>query len=288
MGKKGLIIWIFVFVLGLSCIVNAGTGTDANSNANAGADEEKTQQPSEKRQEKLQAIDKSVSESRQRISSRYSKKIEELRQQAVKQTEQFEAAERAGLAGSAVKAATFYESVGYVPKGYTQNEDGFWLSDQRLAETEKRIADKKSEISQALQADIDELERQQKYLLNVGLKDLKERLREDVLKPRPQQPLGMLCGIVHVEEKRAALINRTIVHEGDIINGVSVVRIERRKVEFEKDGSTWDQKVGGAPGALWDTTASPKKTPQNTRQSSNSSTKNPTGGDRRRNHNVYA
>jgi len=164
MGKNGLIIWIFVFVLSLSCIVNAGTGADANSNANAGADEEKTQQPPEKRQEKLQAIDKSVSESRQRISSRYSKKIEELRQQADKQFERFEAAERAGLAGSAVKAATFYESVGYVPKGYTQNEDGLWLSDGSLEETEKRIADKKSEIYRALQADIAKLEREQKYL----------------------------------------------------------------------------------------------------------------------------
>lgn len=255
MEKKGLISWIFVFVLSLSCIVNAGTGADANSNANAGADEEKTQQPSEKRQEKLQAIDKSVSESRQRISSRYSKKIEELRQQADKQFAQFEAAERAALAGSAVQTATFYESVGYVPKGYTQNEDGLWLSDGSLEETEKRIEDKKSEIYRVLQADIAELERQQKYLLTVRLKDLKENLREDVLRPRPQQLLGMLCGIVHVEEKRAALINQKIVHEGDIINGVSIVRIERRKVEFEKDGSTWDQKVGGAPGALWNTTA---------------------------------
>ncbi len=42
----------------------------------------------------------------------------------------------------------------------------------------------------------------------------------------------------------AALIGSVILHVGDTIYGVKIVNIHKDKVEFEKDGKTWTQKIG--------------------------------------------
>lgn len=50
-------------------------------------------------------------------------------------------------------------------------------------------------------------------------------------------------GIVFSEDKPSAVIGTRISHVGDIIAGVTIVRITERLVEFEKDGETWTQAV---------------------------------------------
>ena len=68
---------------------------------------------------------------------------------------------------------------------------------------------------------------------------------------------GTVVGILHSEENSCALINRELVHEGDITNGIKVVRIDKRKVEFEKNGERWTQKVLANPNPAWKTTKQP-------------------------------
>jgi len=53
---------------------------------------------------------------------------------------------------------------------------------------------------------------------------------------------GAVTAIVN-SDNPCALIQGQIVHKGDTINGIKVVRIEKGKVHFEKDGKTWTQVV---------------------------------------------
>jgi hypothetical protein len=49
--------------------------------------------------------------------------------------------------------------------------------------------------------------------------------------------------IVYSNDKPSAVIGSKIVYVGDVINGVTVVKIDRDSVEFEKNGDRWEQKV---------------------------------------------
>ncbi|MFZ0033595.1 MAG: hypothetical protein WAK60_01225 [Sedimentisphaerales bacterium] len=52
-----------------------------------------------------------------------------------------------------------------------------------------------------------------------------------------------LTGIVYSEDNPSAIIGGKIAKEGDIINGMKVVKIHRDGVEFEKDGKKWTQRA---------------------------------------------
>jgi hypothetical protein len=66
--------------------------------------------------------------------------------------------------------------------------------------------------------------------------------------------VGTVVGILHGKERSCALINHELVYEGDITNGVKIVRIDKHKVEFEKNGERWTQKVLANPNLAWKTT----------------------------------
>jgi hypothetical protein len=70
---------------------------------------------------------------------------------------------------------------------------------------------------------------------------------------------GTVVGILYSKEKPCALINRELVYEGDITNGVKVVKINERRVEFEKNGQRWTQKVLANPNSAWKTAKQPAK-----------------------------
>ena len=60
----------------------------------------------------------------------------------------------------------------------------------------------------------------------------------------PINPVNMkVQDIVYSEDKPSAFIASKIVYTGDTVNGVTVVRIERDRVEFEKNGKRWVQKI---------------------------------------------
>jgi hypothetical protein len=50
-------------------------------------------------------------------------------------------------------------------------------------------------------------------------------------------------GIVYSTEKPSAIIDDTVILEGQTIDGIRVVSITRETVEFEKDGKRWTQGV---------------------------------------------
>jgi len=62
---------------------------------------------------------------------------------------------------------------------------------------------------------------------------------------------GMVSGIMYTEENPSALIGYGIVHEGDTIDDVKVVKIYKDEVEFEKNGRRWTQRVWQMPNGAW-------------------------------------
>ena len=62
---------------------------------------------------------------------------------------------------------------------------------------------------------------------------------------------GVVTGILFNSENPRALVNNQVIHEGDVLGGVTVVKISRNKVEFEKNGKTWAQSVRQKPNSTW-------------------------------------
>lgn len=69
--------------------------------------------------------------------------------------------------------------------------------------------------------------------------------------PRHEVVTGVVMGVLHSTDKPSAVIDYEIVHEGDIIHGVEVVKIHRDKVEFEKHRKRWTQQVEERPNSAW-------------------------------------
>ena len=64
-------------------------------------------------------------------------------------------------------------------------------------------------------------------------------------------PTGVVTGIVRSRDFSTAVIGTDIVREGDTIDGVTIVKIHDDKVEFEKAGQRWTQKINEPPAAQW-------------------------------------
>ncbi len=65
-----------------------------------------------------------------------------------------------------------------------------------------------------------------------------------------QTPPGLIKAIAY-RGRPSVLIGDSILYEGDTIQGVKVLKINRATVEFEKDGHRWTQEVGETPASYW-------------------------------------
>jgi len=52
-----------------------------------------------------------------------------------------------------------------------------------------------------------------------------------------------LTGIFYVEGNAAAIVDGKVVKEGDVVDGVRIVKIHRHEVEFQKSDRKWTQKM---------------------------------------------
>lgn len=68
-------------------------------------------------------------------------------------------------------------------------------------------------------------------------------LRPATTKAAPSSKQVALTGILYAQGNQSAVVDGKIVHEGDTMNGVKVIKIHKDKVEFESAGKTWTQKV---------------------------------------------
>jgi hypothetical protein len=62
---------------------------------------------------------------------------------------------------------------------------------------------------------------------------------------------GVITGITYNENKSFAVIGTHIVGEGDTIDGVKIIKINKETVEFEKDGKSWTQGINESSDLQW-------------------------------------
>jgi cell division protein FtsL len=60
-----------------------------------------------------------------------------------------------------------------------------------------------------------------------------------------------VIGILYSEDNPTALIGHQVVHEGDAVDGVSIIKVHKDKIEFANNGRRWTQAVGGTPEIYW-------------------------------------
>lgn len=62
---------------------------------------------------------------------------------------------------------------------------------------------------------------------------------------------GVIKGIVYNGVDSSVMIDNLILQEGDIIYGITIEKIHPKKVEFQKNGNCWTQKIGENPDTDW-------------------------------------
>ncbi|MBN2139271.1 MAG: hypothetical protein JW720_15825 [Sedimentisphaerales bacterium] len=193
---------------------------------------------------KLERVTAEIRQLGQRIESNYDRRISDLQRECEEQIKLFETAERSAVIASAVRPARFIEFQGHIPQeGYTKTEDGLMIPNERIALADERIAAKKREIEAYRQRRTAELEKEKNYFLTVRLPDREKQSRSMTLNP-PVETHGLVNGIVYGSQKRSALVDRKIVHEGETIYSIKVVEIHRRSIVFKKNDKSWVLRVG--------------------------------------------
>ena len=219
-------------------------------------------------------IDKYISRLRRRIETSYEYRMLELQQRAESEIRLLDVADKGCFSSLAAQAEvaktvlhvnTYGYQAPWFRKAKTERtlqlkgdferlplvKDELEYSAKRFAVAQTRITERKNRVLAKLQCEAIDLEKHKQYALTTGLEALEKRLRENMLAPEPQAPPRVVTGIVYSEDKPSAIIDRNVVHEGQTVHGVKVVKISRSRVEFEKQGSRWSQSVGGPAGAGW-------------------------------------
>ena len=75
---------------------------------------------------------------------------------------------------------------------------------------------------------------------------LKEKVL--VVDDSPQTATIVVSGIFYSEDRPSVVIGPKIMHEGDQIGGATIVKIDRKSVEFEMGGERWTQRTE-SPGS---------------------------------------
>lgn len=101
-----------------------------------------------------------------------------------------------------------------------------------------------------------ELSRHQQYreraLANIA--KLETSLKEDVLTeaaPVQEQPKGIVSATAYVKDNWIAMIDDKVVHQGDTINNIKIIKIDAKNVQFKNNSRMWTQKLGENQETLW-------------------------------------
>ena len=123
---------------------------------------------------------------------------------------------------------------------------------ERLAVALSRIAKRKNDILSRSELEVLKLENQKKYALTAESATVEKILREDGQNLKSESIKGLIISIVYSPDKPSAVVDNKIVHNGDIIHGASVIKIDKEKVVFEKNRNKWQQSVRQTPSVYWE------------------------------------
>lgn len=231
-------------------------------------------QQSKNSNHQVEEIEKYIASLRQGAESYYANQIIEVQQRGEAEIGQLEeAVDRAVyacLAGQAEAAAEVLSIDDYGYRTHLEREakagrmeqikkdrrhgifaDRLERAPERFAAAQSQIAERKSDTLAKVAFETADLERQKNYALTVTLPALEKQLKDNMLKPEPKPTHGLVTGIVYSANKPCAAIDRKIVHNGDVVDGVTVVKISKDSVKFSKKSKNWEQKVQESPKSYW-------------------------------------
>jgi hypothetical protein len=67
--------------------------------------------------------------------------------------------------------------------------------------------------------------------------------KKEVVVERPEPRFGVVTAILYCDDSPTVLIEDQMLHEGDVIHEVKVLDITMERVQFDKQGEQWEQKV---------------------------------------------
>ncbi len=122
---------------------------------------------------------------------------------------------------------------------------------ERLAVALSRIAKRKSDILSRSELEALNLEYQKKHALASEAMQPEKTIRESGLIKKSELMQGLVTSIVCSPDKSSTVVDSKIMHEGEKIHGVTVVKIFKDRIVFEKNRNRWEQTVRQTPGAYW-------------------------------------
>lgn len=273
MRSKNVIIWTFVAVVMIT-----------QSYCQAGEKQAEWQD----QQERLQQIESQVLVKRQQIEDRYKDQLEELQQSAeakaiklghsyrkllvqfIKMTDQIFLADKVFLTTSlsgfakdtkdsnfSIVARKFLlddnmrKSINHIKNSNDYKELGFFIRTEAhsllivMDEFQFLLTRLNKQKKDAL-AKLEQREKNQKEEVLRSYSDIKAQLKT------PEG--GVVSAIVIDGKNRLIMVNGEIVREGAMIKekkDVKILKIYVDKVEFEKNGKTWTQKLGEIKEEFW-------------------------------------
>lgn len=94
---------------------------------------------------------------------------------------------------------------------------------------------------------LSDLEKEKK----LALVYISNQVSRESVQPIPPKAPGTVTGILSSDGTPLTIINGKVLSEGQSVNGVKVIKINRDSVEFENTSSTWSQKVNEPPSTNW-------------------------------------
>ena len=67
-----------------------------------------------------------------------------------------------------------------------------------------------------------------------------------------QKQKGVVKGILYTVVDSTVMVDNQVLSEGETIYGTRVTKIYPKKVEFEKNGKCWSQRICEQPNPFWD------------------------------------
>jgi len=192
--------------------------------------------------------EKYISVRRQAIENYYTGRVSELRLRAQANIRMLETVEKpksicVGFDEWAELAETILQINGGETQSYGLFKPANKTAAERLAIALSGIAKRKNDILADWEWQTIGLERQKNYALTTGLEKLEKRLQANLQATEPPKTTGIIAGIIYSTDNPTAIIDNTVVHQNETINGAKVVRIYKDKVEFEKNSRTWTQQI---------------------------------------------
>jgi len=188
-------------------------------------------------------LNKYMADQQKRIESYYERRIAQLKRSADRQIKEVEQAENDKL----------YEQA-MIERERRINYWGFanpdtLISPEQQDAMKNQIEDGKNAIELKLATSIENLEKRKV----ADLKRLVDRKKQSQAPraPKAKQTRGIVSGIVYSTDAPMILLDNQIRGEGEIKDGVKIIKIYPRKVEFEKNGDHWVQRVREPADSRW-------------------------------------